>query len=662
MQGTLGSHWRWRLLLLLALVVTIAGARSQAPQWNVMLVSGVGERLVAVSQRREEVTVMVLDQTSDQAPDPAAGRFRELFRLEAKRNPTAFRVVREGTAIAWRQSDTLYAADIEAPNQKKSWPIPRDVGWATIEGFSSDERFAIFQKVVLVSGSNYQYSINVVDLNKGEIVSSEDWASAVESTGNPNEFRGARLEDSAIGGEPAHAVWKLTGAGQWERLEPIAFPSFTQYQSVRLAQSLQGKVRRLAVNEKPGPSETEVAAVVSAASPSGYLLIDPLINLESHMLVGRWDASDLLPTNTTIGYSGVAFPKDDVAAIVNSQDDIELLDLTTGKTMRAHHFGTHRKGVLAAFALGLAGLVAMSTWLGAGERSSWWVFDTSMAIAIIPFAALIWFAANIRVWRMAGSEMFVHLVLIVGAVSGISIVVGWYWTYGHGRTTIRWMVGGLLLCVVCASLSGPVMNDLLGTDRSVVELTPILWAVCQSASIVVAGFVAILLLATKTFGVAVSDDPLDAPTGRFGLASLFVAIIGVSMLLAVASALSNQLHVNALVWALAHALAAILVGNLIVSFILSRSITVAVIHALILFVLLPAIWFAAKASFGGLVFLPLAGSWVLGAFIVGSVLPILIASGLARCHGWRWMRAARVALPEVEAPRGTTVGPNRVVA
>lgn len=663
MRAQLGSHWRWRLLLLLVLVLTIAGARWQAPHFSVMVVPGGGPRIVTASQGRQQVFLMALhteldkklDKGIDQPHGQPTGRFRSFLQLDAKRNATYFRAVHQGAAVAWRQAYDLHLAEIDAPHRTRSWPIPHDIGVATIEGLLPDERFAVFQKTEHATGGTSRYFISVVDLSNSQIISTEEWATRIEPSDKPNEFRGTRTENFLDGSESIATCWKLTPAGEWEPLASTPLPLLSQYQNLKLAESPQGDFRILAEGEKPSPSETEIIGVVVAASPSGYMLIDPLVGRRGRILVGHSNASELRATTTNIGYYyGISFPREDAAAVVNLSNDIELLDLTTGKTITTFSFGTHRKWTLGAFALVMAGLAAMWTWLGAREKTSWWLFDASVAMAIVPLVSLIWLVANIHAWQMAGSmaSLVAYRGFMIGSVAGTSIMVGWYWTFGHGRTTVRWMIGGLLLCAVCASQSEQLLSDLLGEDHSSTEGMAILWAVCQSASIVVAGFVAILLLATKSFGWAVSDVPLEAPTNRFTLTSLFVATIGVSMLIAVANAVSNEFHVIGLLWFLMPTLGAVLVGNLIASLILSRSIVAAAIHAILIVMLLLATWSVARASFGPMSWLPGSG-WIFGACLASSILPIIIASFLARCHGWRWMRASRAIEPppEMEAAR-----------
>ncbi len=654
MRDQLGSHWRWRLLLLLALVLTVAGERSQSPQWRLMIASGGGKRIVATSERRDHVTVMATDETT--------GRFRDCLRIEFEPYPAYFRVVHEGTAVAWQQMRELHVGNLDAPHRTKSWPIPQDVGWSIFEGFSSDERFAVFQKPMQINSpapaktanAERRYLISVVDLSSGQIVSAEEWAGPIESTGKPNEFRGTKSEDSANESEPIDALWKLTATGQWERIESTSLPSFDRYQRVRLAESPQGSIRRLADDEKPTPSETEIAGAVAAVSPSGHILIDRAVKFQTSVLIGRQDTARLLRTDAVISYHGISFPNDDAAAVVIPSDDIEVLDLNTGKALTTFYFGTHRQKVLTVFAIWTVVLVGMWTWLGARERSSWWMFDAPLAMVTLPLAHLTWFAANFQA-RMMGSAIYVfgHMGFIAGIIAGVSIVVGWYWTYGHGRTAIRWIVGGILLCAVSAYLCQQVVDELLGATRSTVEGMTLVWAACQSASIVLAGVGAVLLLATKTFGWTVSDAPLDQPIGQFSLASLFVATIGISMIFAIAKAASSELNLQVLWFILASALAVLLIGNLVVSLILSRSIWAAAIHAMILLILLPAIWITAEINLGAIAWLPVAGAHILGSFLGGALLPIVIGSGLARCHGWRWMRASRAIEPppEMEAAR-----------
>jgi hypothetical protein len=243
------------------------------------------------------------------------------------------------------------------------------------------------------------------------------------------------------------------------------------------------------------------------------------------------------------------------------------------------------------------------------------------------------------------------MAFIAGMIAGVSIVVGWYWTYGRGRTAVRWIIGGFWLCAVSACLSPTVFGELAGVAD--LERTDILWALTQAVSIVVAGFAAILLLVMKTLGWSVSNAPIDQPAGRFGLTSLFVATIGVSMLIAVGNAVVNEFNPDMLLLALAPILAAFVTCNLLVSLAFSRPLWVVVFHVAVILLLLPAIWIAARASLGFMVWLPPASPAILGAFLASAAISIAITCGLARCHGWRWMRASRAIEPppEMEAAR-----------
>lgn len=651
MRDQLGSHWRWRLLLLVVLVLTVAGARWQAPWCNMEIVPGGSDRIVAASRTQDRLTIKLLDINT--------GHCRDVMRFEANQVPTTLRVVHEGKSLAWRSGNKLHIADIDAPYRTKSWPVPTDLRWPTIEGFSSDERFAIFQTMERAPaatgktpGTEYQYLISIVDLTSGQVVSSEKWGRPIEATRSRDEFRLTQI-DTAHGNWPASAVCKLTPTGQWEHMKSTSRPTFSQYEKVRLAESPQGKIRRLLDKEVAAPAETEISGRVLAMSPSGHMVVDGVGRIREPFFIGHADASELRRTASVFRFAGASYPQDGAVAFVNLWDDVEVIDLANAKTIAIFELGTHRKRLLAALAIGAWVIAATCVWVGVREKSSWWELDAAAATVIVQLGSLIWFGAHLPTWQMIGTQAFflAYMAFIAGMIAGVSIVVGWYWTYGRGRTAVRWIIGGFWLCAVSACLSPTVFGELAGVAD--LERMDILWALTQAVSIVVAGFAAILLLVMKTLGWSVSNAPIDQPAGRFGLTSLFVATIGVSMLIAVGNAVVNEFNPDMLLLALAPILAAFVTCNLLVSLAFSRPLWVVVFHVAVILLLLPAIWIAARASLGFMVWLPPASPAILGAFLASAAISIAITCGLARCHGWRWMRASRAIEPppEMEAAR-----------
>jgi hypothetical protein len=668
-QNGMGNHWRWRLLLLLALLSLFAAAVWQAPWWNIEIVPVGGPSIVVASRVRDRLTVMAIDRTT--------GRHQELVVFSGKQSVSSLRVVRHGTAVAWMDGRTVQLVDIGTPGQAKQLPIPDNIKWSSLGGVSANERFAIFQQIARVdvprpgkrSKPEYRHMLIVVDLTSGQIVSSEPWPGSIESTGNPDEFRFARMDSNSADTNEARVVasWKLTAEGQWETSEPQAawHQPVDRYGRIRIAVSPNGDQRLLVQNESASPTEAEIPGRMLAVSPAGYILVQGF--RVGPILVGHLDSATLHPTDLTTAYSDAVFLEDDLAALVNLGDDVEIVNLKSAKTIAAFPFGTHRKQSLAAIAIALVVLAAISACVAAWERSSWWMFDAAMATAIIPLPPLIWFAANFSPWRTLGTlePWLCCLAFVAGTLGGASVLAGWYWTSGRGRTMVRWIAGGLWLCLLSTYLSEQVLNRQLAVEGAVLPGMDVVWAMCQTGSVVAAGVVAIVLLMVRGLGWSAGDAYCEEPSNRFSLASMFVAMVGISALIALASVWPVDASLNTCVVFLLPILSALAIANLIVSLTLSRSVWIAVAQVAAIVVLLPIFWFTGRASLSVFFWLPPLADWILVAFLLGLCVPIEIISGLARCHGWRWMRATQAygSLHEVKTVRERTVeAPHGVIA
>jgi hypothetical protein len=644
MQANLGSHGRWRLLLLLALALLIAAAWFQAPAQTVKTIPGGASRVAIAKYVRDRVTVIALD--------PATGQSHEVVSLTKGHDPTSLHVVRHGTAVAWIQGDKLWVMTLDAPYRQRWWPIPNTAGRSTIVGISSDFRFAVFQESTVWTAR--PYLLQVVNLTNGQVAFTLEPKCLVESTTEPDQFHSAPFTTKSAmhyellhNSKPVDTFWELTESGQFKPFDSKTVPPIFRDELILVASSPEGILRRLAENEQPTPTDGLGLGDVVGVLPADRLFLRERDS--NQVLIGNSASNELHRAGWRLESPEINFLTDDVAAIVTAWNDVEVIDLKTSKITAAFRLGTDRKQWQVALAIVTILFVVAWTWLGACEKSDWWLFDTATAVAIIPLAPLLWFAARFSIWHPPGPAgplglLIEHLAFVAGTITGTSIVAGWYWAYGYGRTLIRWSSGGLWLSVLSMFLSQTVLNTGLGLDETYLPYVDVIWCFSQVASIVVAGVSAISLLVPRPFGWSVRDTPSKAPLNRFGLSSIFVAMLGISAVFALVSATPISSHLDAMPYILPPALAAVGIGNVIASLIISRSRWTMAYHVAIQICLVP-LYFVAAAR----LLMPLGWSQlstITSVFLAATILPVVIASSLARCHGWRWMQST--------APPGST--------
>lgn len=527
MRDKLGSLWRWRLLLFLVWLALFGAGWLVANLWSarVLVPGGYGPPVV--------MRVIRGDRESLQAFDWITGKtwkLADLPHLETMREDgKAVRVVQGGNAVAWREWITIHVVDIAPPHAARSYPISGLIqDWESLVGITNDEKLAVFCRDATHGGavpaipSN---SLRVIDLLTGRDLASGPRNSSMASIDSSDNFFSIRSPFApASADDPLVARWKLTSNGKWERNDG-GRPFVVSEELLSIAESDDGSLRMLDEGELSPAEENVTQAVTITASPSGmrFLASDgpPL-----RYMLGDVETQKLQRLPWSCDITGAAFLEDGVTLVVSDTwDDLRAIDTTTGQTIAGDFAGSKRKWTFVALAAAFW-LVALGWTITAlrEESTVWAMVDISLLVMAARCGTFVlepffYFhdLTNYDPWEPA--VYFAVQISFYANAAATAGLMGWYWVHGRGWIVNRWWHG--ILWVLGWVLLLPLQTQSANT-LGLVGLMTIL-------SLIVAGFIAAILLVTRGCGWTISDRPLTINPGRFDLVSFLTVVAGVAV-------------------------------------------------------------------------------------------------------------------------------------
>ncbi len=646
MSNWLGSHWRWRVAMVLIAATLVGYAAWQAGRWKwrKLVESGSFPVVYRAVHRDGSQSVEAFDWKSGRrwTITTIAPYYRSDLALLLK-------VVPGSEAIAWQSGGELHVVNIQPPHRERIYrlpSLPRDSGLVRV---TSDLKFAVFQaagggeRVVAVTKAMRRVwwrsplptsELVVVDLKSGEFVSARKWQSVVIEGENAAEFESfSAAESPRDSTEPIYGRWKLTDEGTWELLKKgDEFPT----QLVEVAKNASGEWR-LVDAAHPASLGDEVHLGVAARTIPELkrtLVYDAslanlrVVNPETKQL---WTIAGNEVTGWQVAEDGLTI------AVSNRFDDILVFDVLTGKVIARETSGSGRRIQLLVVGISLLVLAAVWTLIGVRETAlPWGMFDALNASLVVQAAVYPVEACFdlphlhiLIVWRALGP---IHV--LQGGMVGAAILTGWYLAHGRHWIAVRWLLGTLWL----AALTVPL----------------VLFSRGRFASEPIAGFrtafVIGLLMSSLAAAVAVVFRPVGWTIGpaedrpapwRFGLMPMLTLVSSVGIAIFLFQSLLMINDSDWLFWSVgALVLGVPLVGVLFLESGWMRALGVVAT----LVVAVGAISWRALAS-GNLVHPPFfIGE---GITTASSALTILIPCLVLRAHGWTWTRAEAAASLEL---------------
>lgn len=637
MSNWFGSHWRWRVAMLLIAVALIGYGRWQAGRWKWRKVveSGGTPAIYRAVHRDGSQSIEAFDWKSGRrwTITTIAPYYRSDLALLLK-------VVPGSEAIAWQSGGELHVVDIQPPHRERIYRLPslsRDSGLVRV---TSDLKFAIFQsgggdrfvaqtktmRRVWWVGPLPKVELVVVDLESGEIVSARTWQSVMIEGENATEFESflivASPEDAT---EPTYGRWRLKNDGTWAVIERSAwFPTAL----VVTAKNARGEWRLVDEAHPVTMSDEAHAGVAARGLPelNRMIVCDEgmanlrVVNLETK---GVWTIAGDEVTGWQVAEDGRTI------AVSNRFDDILVYDILTGNVIARETSGSGRRIQLLVVAIGLLVLAVVWTRIGMKEAAlAWGMFDALAGSLLVQAAVYplescfdLPYLHILIVWRALGP---IHM--LQGGMVGAAILAGWYLAHGRHWIAVRWLLGTLWLAALTVPLvlfsRGPFAGDPIAGFRTDIVI-----------GLLMSSLAAAVAVTLRPWGWTIGPAHDRLAPWRFGLMPMFALVSSVGIAIFLFQSLLMINDSDWLFWSVgALALGVPLVGVLFLKSGWMRAL--GVVASLV--VAIGAITWRALAS-GNLANPPFfIGE---GITTASSVLTILIPCLVLRAHGWTWTRA-----------------------
>ncbi len=653
-----GSHWRWRLALLVVTGLLLGYGWTLAEQWKTRLaVSGGAPPAV--------VRVVHRDHQTLEAYDWANGKQWTIAEIGAEdRHWDPTQIVCGGKSVAWQTiaepGIVLHVMDIAPPANRRSYGIPIDPDAVGLVGISTDERFAVFltwgyrvpdgaggTKVTLDRtwrGTNPMVYVHyVVDLKTEKIVDTRECESRLRAIGTSGEFASARVSTTPFDPmEPTAARWRITSEGSWELIaETTPLPAPADVVSV--ARDGQGTWRFFDDDEVARGNETSSQARVLRVSPSGEQ-IAVLELTTQRVLVGNVKDKLLVAIDTPYGlFSSADFPSDGYTLVLTDMcDDVRVVDTRTGRTIAREASGSTRRNRLLGVSICLVAMSLMCFWNALRESSvAWGITDAMAANVVVQLAAAGVYAAFFhREFSVSLMQLSARINMlmseVMGSLLGTAVLVGWYWGHGTGWLPTRWLFG-------TACFSAMAVACAFGWQTAGDEFASA-WTASLITQLILAGVSAALVAACRSVGLTIRDAPTAKNPGRFGLATFFIVITGISILIALGRTHMEQQLQNTATPFLFILLTyyAVAIGLVAILFVRARWYVVAIAAASLLAAAMIGLYWQIES-----LVIPVPRQlfhWLNLGGIAGTVIGVTVPCVVLRSRGWRWVRATRTAV------------------
>ncbi len=556
MTERFGSHWRWRLAIVLVAAALIGYGWWQAErwEWRRLVESGGGwPAIYCLGHYDGSQSIEAFDWHNNRTwtitTIPPDGRQSEF-------NDRVI-VATGGKAIAWRQDDAIHVVDIDAPHRARSYDLPRLQGiWrAAVEKsplphsenfdgsnyrlvqISQDGRFAILQSV---DGKDYLTSLTkmmrriwwrntpawnplesvhlvVVDLEAGEVVSSRLWQSITIEGANAGELESFALVWSPRGSsEPVYGRWQLSNEGELVLIEKAIVPPAP---SVVIAESYG--ILRLADETRPADLSEVVSQGTIIRTLRDRIVVEDSgrrkLRIFDQAMQQQWvvDRSQVTTTHIAADERTIAGS--------NQFDDIIVFDIKNGSVIAREISGSSRRLQLLATGIALLAVAIALTRFGLAESVfAWGMFDALVACALIYGSVYPMQPCLDSTPILFDLRAFVPPYLFQGAMVGAAILAGWYLAHGRHWAAIRWLLGTLGLFAftvpLLVSKSWEFSNSFDVVLRTMVTIGLFMSSVAAAVAIVV-----------RPMGWAISPPDEQPGTFRFGLMQVLILVSSVGM-------------------------------------------------------------------------------------------------------------------------------------
>lgn len=660
MSNWLGSHWRWRVAMLLMAVALLSYGWWQAGRW-------VSRHLVNYGGSVAAYRVVHRDGSQSlEAFDWKTGRRWTLADVSHERQrgeiEWSVRVSPDGKTIAWLHGPQIHTVDIESPDRHHVCELSFWRREHKLIGLSRDARFGVFQAVAvrktLANGQTQVmlldgwmgvqpavFVLNVVDLKSGEVVSSREWQSFLRegSVVDTNEFESIlQVTPPDDPTEPGFGRWKLTEDGEWELVESL--PRM-KARSVQMVQEPTGGWRLVDdVTSLPEDAVVDNNWTLRT-SDAGKQFVTPLLSNQG-LFVGSfetkqawkiWSNGDDVTGMFLAGDGGSV-------AISNRRDDIVVFDVATGKMIAAEGSGSSRRNQLLGIGIGLLAWAAGWAWVAFVESQlPWGMFDALAAVELVQAAVFpMYLSYRLGEWSIFSFDQFdfIPANVLEGAFVGSAIAAGWYWAHGREWFATRWLLGTCWLGAVAVSL---VVHNHGWAVHYGLAMIVRAWII---AGLTTAGCVAAVAVLCRPLGWSVRALEEGHHPWRFGLMELFSLTASVGLALVLIQSLMDfpgLIYVlNLSTWPASSFLLGVpLVGIL---FLRSRWAIVLGVIVLIAIAVAGTYWYVETVGASPVIKKSdrYVGEGVAAASTVfGLVVPCLVL----RRHGWRWTRTKPVVSP-----------------
>lgn len=517
-----GTHWKWRLGLLVAVVVLIGARYVAARSWkNRKLVANCGGPPAMVyASSIHKSAIEAWDWNGDQT--------RTLATIE--KHPAAEGMLRAGKRVVWVAGGNLEMVDLEPPFARRKWKVPFQYEEGpfkplTMVGASPDQRFVVvqYQRLGLemeadgdVFGS---HDLAVIDVETGDVVSNKHWHSQMQAEVDSGEFMSYySLGTSTDPKEPNRGRWRLTESGDWELLATIT----TNARSTTIVRNALGHRRSLAADEVPKPDEAR-----EYTTPVLHNQEHVVVRSESYdeFLVGHAESGEVQRLGEGFSGAPISFSDDEKYLIaVDHHDDIHVFETATGRKVAFDWSGSFWRWFVRGIAsvwLVAAGAFLVTSWRQPEFR--WGLIDLHLA-GMTSQMALFGFLTT-------ANEAMSDWLTPIGAGAGIAATVvfgmgvGWYWIHGNAPIIARLRHGVLSIVAIGIVPAAALLCYNPPSDMAYVVLVP------AFSGLFFASVTAMVLAPFSMTGWRVSDRAIQARGRGFGLASMMLMITGVAVVM-----------------------------------------------------------------------------------------------------------------------------------
>lgn len=648
MSDRWGSHWRWRAVLLLATVCLVGYGWVLADQWRLRkVVAGSGNPAALYIEGRSGASIAAYDWKTGKS-----------WHVADKRDSLGIRslhAVGNGKAVAWLGEMPIEVVDLQPPHAHRQYSTPRMPDDRFI-GMTDDEHFAVFQtegervptanggtEVSLrrTVGKNYPPVIvhRIVDLKSGEVVDTRDWESTLIANGASNEFLSRRQVAKPIDPEePAAALWKITAAGKWEKVEGRDV-RFSLGSLLALVGNKQDRWRLVEDNAMVGLAEEAASPRVIRISPAGEFVL-AIEMAGSRMFVVNTRSEEV--HRLAVSYPSLAVGEfvDDGKALLMAdlRDDVRVIDSQTGKLLTKDGAGSQRRNRLAVVAALLLLISAILLGTAIRERPfAWTTVDVAVSFVAAQIGigyALIGFTHPEMYSVWPGGRFWVMSVAcyLLGMFIGSATMVGIYWTFGRGWLIWRWLVGALGLCVFAAPLIATWEQAQGGVDLSVVT------GVTLAFGLLFAGAANCIGVLVRALGWTLRDSPVEENPRQYRLATFFLMVAAMGVLIVIGQWLFTGPRALETVAYVAVGLAIITSAMLLAGILLSdlKAWTMMSATVLLIFAVVGGIYVHGEYAMGGIsryeIYL------LEGPSALATAVTVAIPCLVLRLRGWRWRR------------------------